>query len=54
MNALNRYNLDSIDREKSIKINDNLDDTKILCTHCKRTIDNGIRCMGICVADNDY
>jgi len=27
---------------------------KILCTHCMRTSSNGIRCMGICVADNDY
>ena len=27
---------------------------KILCNHCMRTSSNGIRCMGICVADNDY
>ncbi len=27
---------------------------KILCNHCLRTLSNGIRCMGICVADNDY
>ena len=27
---------------------------KILCNHCKRTTSNGIRCMGICVADNEY
>ena len=27
---------------------------KILCSHCMRTASNGIRCMGICVADNDY
>ena len=26
----------------------------ILCDHCLRTASNGIRCMGICVADNDY
>ena len=26
----------------------------ILCNHCKRTASNGIRCMGICVADNEY
>ena len=26
----------------------------ILCNHCKRTSSNGIRCLGICVADNDY
>ena len=27
---------------------------KVLCNHCGRTISNGIRCLGICVADNDY
>ena len=27
---------------------------KILCNHCKRTASNGIRCLGMCVADNDY
>ena len=27
---------------------------KILCNHCGRTTSNGIRCLGICVADNEY
>tara|TARA_B100000214_G_C23458728_1_gene397327 strand:- start:109 stop:264 length:156 start_codon:yes stop_codon:yes gene_type:complete len=27
---------------------------KVLCNHCGRTRNNGIRCMGICVADSDY
>ncbi|AFY53114.1 hypothetical protein Riv7116_0518 [Rivularia sp. PCC 7116] len=27
---------------------------KILCPHCKRTATNGIKCKGICVADDDY
>ena len=27
---------------------------KILCPHCRRTATNGIKCKGICVADNDY
>jgi hypothetical protein len=27
---------------------------KVLCNHCGRTSNNGIRCLGICVADNDY
>ena len=27
---------------------------KVLCNHCGRTASNGIRCMGICVADNEY
>ena len=31
-----------------------LDKEKILCNHCKRTASNGIRCLGICVADNEY
>ena len=31
-----------------------IDKEKILCNHCKRTSSNGIRCMGICVADNEY
>ncbi len=27
---------------------------KVLCKHCGRTAENGIRCLGICVADNEY
>ena len=27
---------------------------KVLCNHCGRTSSNGIRCLGICVADSDY
>ena len=27
---------------------------KVLCNHCVRTNSNGIRCLGICVADNEY
>ena len=27
---------------------------KILCNHCGRTALNQIKCIGICVADNDY
>ena len=26
----------------------------VLCKHCKRTATNGVRCLGMCVADNDY
>ena len=26
----------------------------ILCNHCKRTSSNRVRCLGMCVADNDY
>tara|TARA_Y100001968_G_C19439398_1_gene761675 strand:- start:378 stop:545 length:168 start_codon:yes stop_codon:yes gene_type:complete len=44
---------------KNIDFNDNClnlidKDESILCNHCLRTAANGIRCMGICVADNDY
>ena len=44
----------------SLKIKDisenNLSSNKdaILCNHCKRTASNGVRCLGMCVADNDY
>ena len=26
----------------------------ILCNHCERTASNGVRCLGMCVADSDY
>ena len=26
----------------------------ILCKHCGRSLNNGVRCIGICVSDNDY
>ena len=44
-------------RHKTDKNNESrvcLDKENILCDHCKRTSSNGIRCMGKCVADNDY
>ena len=31
-----------------------LEKDPILCDHCKRTASNGVRCLGMCVADNDY
>ena len=36
------------------KINLNSEKDPILCNHCKRTASNGVRCLGMCVADNDY
>ena len=36
------------------KINLSLEKDPILCNHCKRTASNGVRCLGMCVADNDY
>jgi hypothetical protein len=38
----------------SIKINQEIENEKVLCCHCQRTATNGIKCKGICVADNDY
>ena len=41
--------------EQNDKDNESKDQQeKILCNHCGRTSNNGIRCLGICVADNDY
>ena len=46
--------LRSIKVQKSSEINLSLKEEPILCNHCKRTASNGIRCLGMCVADNDY
>ena len=41
--------------EENHKSNESKDQKeKVLCKHCGRTSSNGIRCLGICVADNDY
>jgi len=40
--------------ENNSKINLPLKKEPILCNHCKRTASNGVRCLGMCVADNDY
>ena len=40
--------------ENKIKNNRSLSKDAVLCHHCKRTASNGIRCLGMCVADNDY
>ena len=47
-------NLDLISDKTKKKSRVSLDKEKILCNHCKRTASNGIRCLGICVADNEY
>ena len=39
-------NFEGEGREKEIE--------KVLCQHCGRTTENGVRCLGICVADNEY
>tara|TARA_Y100001968_G_C19114854_1_gene599044 strand:- start:411 stop:587 length:177 start_codon:yes stop_codon:yes gene_type:complete len=46
-------NNDSKDKNKKDKETHHKSE-KILCNHCRRTASNGIRCLGICVADNDY
>ena len=40
--------------QNNSKINLSLEKDPILCNHCKRTASNGVRCLGMCVADNDY
>ena len=59
MNKLNRFKDFSLEKNNSNQESqkDNLGDNKIekvLCNHCGRTASNGIRCLGICVADNEY
>ena len=40
--------------QNNLKNNPHSDKDPILCNHCKRTASNGVRCLGMCVADNDY
>ena len=59
MNKLNRLKDFSLEKNSSNQESqkDNLEDNeieKVLCNHCGRTASNGIRCLGICVADNEY
>ncbi len=44
----------SLKVQNSSKINVPRKKDAILCNHCKRTSSNGVRCLGMCVADNDY
>ena len=41
-------------KDQNSKINLTSEKDPILCNHCKRTASNGVRCLGMCVADNDY
>ena len=59
MNKLNSFQDFSFKKkhisEEKNKDNEGKDQQeKVLCNHCGRTSGNGIRCLGICVADNDY
>ena len=40
--------------QNNSKINPSAKKDTVLCNHCKRTASNGVRCLGMCVADNDY
>ena len=44
----------SFQDQNNSKTNLSSDEDPILCSHCKRTASNGVRCLGMCVADNDY
>ncbi len=47
-------NKNSLETSTNDKLHQTNDTEKILCQHCKRTANNGIKCKGICVADSDY
>ena len=49
-----RQELISLKYHKNSEINLASKKDSILCNHCKRTASNGVRCLGMCVADNDY
>ena len=44
----------SLKSQNNSKINVSSKKDPILCNHCRRTASNGVRCLGMCVADNDY
>jgi len=44
----------SLEDQNNSKINLPSEKDPILCNHCKRTALNGVRCLVMCVADNDY
>ena len=43
-----------VENKNNSKNNFTSNEDIVLCNHCKRTASNGIRCLGMCVADNDY
>jgi len=49
-----RQELINFKDQNNSKINLSSKKDPILCNHCKRTASNGVRCLGMCVADNDY
>ena len=49
-----KQELISSKNQNNLEINPLPKKDPILCNHCKRTASNGVRCLGMCVADNDY
>ena len=49
-----KQELISFKDQNNTKFNLTTEKDPILCNHCKRTASNGVRCLGMCVADNDY
>ena len=49
-----KQELKSLKIQNSSEVNLHSNKDTVLCNHCKRTASNGIRCLGMCVADNDY
>ena len=49
-----KQELISFKDQNNSKMNLTAEKDPILCNHCKRTASNGVRCLGMCVADNDY
>ncbi len=49
-----KQELMSLKEQNNPKINLSSKKDTILCNHCRRTASNGVRCLGMCVADNDY
>ena len=49
-----RQDFINLKNQNNLEINLSSKKDPILCNHCKRTSSNGVRCLGMCVADNDY
>ena len=49
-----KQELKSLKVQNSSEVNRLSRKDAVLCKHCKRTASNGVRCLGMCVADNDY
>ncbi|WP_289788274.1 hypothetical protein [Chlorogloeopsis sp. ULAP01] len=54
MSVKHQTEKDLLTESTSIKINQETENEKVLCSHCQRTATNGIKCKGMCVADSDY